>query len=244
MNSFSLSALWPLLLAAALPLIWWLRRSSSTNLNPRLLTAVTLLRASVFMLLVLAMARPVWHVATRDVSVVYALDVSRSVAPEYIDSALKWIREANRTQAPAAARYVAFADRAVMVDDLDALAKVAVTADPTAPASALQQGATDIEAALDQALLGFDADRVKRLILLSDGNQTQGDVWQVLPRLQAAQVRVFAFPAGGRARDDAWIESIEMPDGVRRDEPVVITVRVVSQAPARSTVWLRAGGTE
>jgi len=85
MNGLSLTALWPLLFAAALPLIWWLRHSSSTNLNPRLLNAVSVLRASAFMLLVLAIARPVWHAATRDVSVVYALDVSRSVAPEYID---------------------------------------------------------------------------------------------------------------------------------------------------------------
>jgi Ca-activated chloride channel family protein len=244
MASLSFTALWPLALLAALPLIWWLRYRSTTNLSPRHLDAAMVLRAAAFALVVLALARPVWQAATRDVSVVYALDVSRSVAPTYIESALRWIREANRSQAPSTARYVAFADHAVLFDDLEQLPKLAVTADASAPAGALQQGATDIEAALDQALLGFDADQVKRLVLLTDGNQTRGDVWQVLPRLQAEGVRVYAFPATVRAQNDAWIEAIEAPNGVRRDEPVGISVRVVSQAQAQASVRLTSAGSE
>ncbi len=244
MSGFSLTALWPLALTAALPLIWWLRRRSITNLSPRHLDAAMVLRALAFTLVVLALTRPVWNAATRDVSVVYALDVSRSVSPTYIEAALKWIRAANRSQAPATARYVAFADRAVMVDDVDELPRLAVSADAAAPTGALQQGATDIEAALDQALLGFDADQVKRLVLLTDGNQTQGDVWQVLPRLQAEAVRVYAFPAGVRAQNDAWIESIEAVDSVRRDEPIAISVRVVSQAATPATVRMIGAGVE
>jgi uncharacterized membrane protein len=244
MNSFSFAALWPFALLAALPLIWWIRHRSTTNLSPRHLDAVMALRACAFALVVLALTRPVWQAATRDVSVVYALDVSRSVAPAYIESALNWIRDTNRSQAPATARYVVFADRAVLLDDLEQVPKLAVTSDRAAPASALQQGATDIEAALDQALLGFDATQVRRLVLLTDGNQTQGDVWQVLPRLQAEGVRVFAFPATERAQSDAWIESIEAPNGVRRDEPISLSVRVVNQGEAQAAVRLMSAGSD
>ena len=48
-----------------------------------------------------------------EVAFAEALDVSRSVAPGYIESALKWIRDANRTQSPATTRYVVFAERAL-----------------------------------------------------------------------------------------------------------------------------------
>jgi uncharacterized membrane protein len=242
MGGFDLAAPWLTALAALLPLIWWVRARSSTNLNPRLLNAAMWLRSAAFTLLVISLAQPVWHAATRDVSVVYALDVSRSVSPRSIESALKWMREAARSQADA--RYIAFADRPVLVNDLDGIAKVAVSADAAGPAGALQQGATDLEAALDSALSGFAADRVKRLVLFTDGNQTRGDVWQALPRLIAAKVRVFAFPAAERAHNDAWIESIELPASVRRDEPVQATVRVVSQAETPATVRLRTGRTE
>jgi uncharacterized membrane protein len=151
------------------------------------------------------------------------------------------MREKTRIQPPATPRYDANADHAVLLDGVTLLPRLAVSADEAAPASALQQGATDIESALDQALLGFDADQVKRLVLLTDGNQTRGDVWQVLPRLLAEGVRVYAYPASVRAQSDAWIESIEVQSGVRRDEPIAVGVRVLSQASAQATVRLRSG---
>ena len=244
MTSLSFTALWPLALLLGLPLIWWLRRGSATNLSPGYLNAATALRTLAFTLLVFALTAPVWLAATREVSVVYALDVSRSVSPAYIESALRWIRESNRSQHPATARYVAFADRAILLDDVEQVPQLAVTSASSAAAGALKQGATDIEAALDTALLGFAPDQVKRLVLLTDGNQTQGDVWQVLPRLQSEAVRVYAYPAGARAQNDAWIEAIDIADGARRDEPVTISVRVVSQAPAQASVRLTSGGSE
>ncbi len=237
-------ALWPLALLAFLPPIWWLGRRSRTNLGPRHLAAATALRALAFLLLLLALMQPVWHAGTRDISVVYALDVSRSVAPAFVQSALEWIRSANREHAPTSARYVVFAERPVLVDDLGQVSKVAVTSDVGAGNAAVQQGATNIELALGEALLAFDPDQIKRLVLFTDGNATQGNLWRELPRLQAAQVRVFAFPATARARHDAWIESIEVPTGVRRDEPVAVTVRVASQGAARALVRLSTAGGE
>ena len=80
-----------------------------------------------FALVLLALTRPVWHAATRDISVVYALDVSRSVAPAFVESALEWIRGANRSQAPATARYVVFAERPCWSTISMQLPKLAVT---------------------------------------------------------------------------------------------------------------------
>ncbi|HYL18611.1 MAG TPA: VWA domain-containing protein [Burkholderiales bacterium] len=237
-------SLWPLALLVLLPLIWWLGRRSATNLGARHLAAATALRALTFLLLLLALMQPVWLARTREVSVVYALDVSRSVAPDFVQSALQWIRSANREHAPATARYVVFGERPVLVDDLEQVSKVAVTSDARASRGAVQQGATNIELALDEALLAFDPDQIKRLVLLTDGNETTGNLWRELPRLKAAHVRLFAFPAAVRAQHDAWIESIEFPPGLRRDEPVAVLVRVASQGVTRAVVRLTNGAAE
>jgi Ca-activated chloride channel family protein len=237
-------ALWPVALLLLLPLIWGLGRRSNTNLGPRHVAVATALRALTFLLLVLALTQPIWRAGTRDISVVYALDVSRSVAPAFIQSALEWMRRANREHAPASARYVVFAERPIMVSDLGQVPKVAVTSDSDAAAATLQQGATNIELALDEALLGLDPDRIDRLVLMTDGNATLGDVWRVLPRLQAQRVRVYAFPAPLRAQRDAWVESIDIPSDVRRDEPVAVAVQVVSDSSARGVVRLYGVGGE
>jgi uncharacterized membrane protein len=113
-----------------------------------------------------------------------------------------------------------------------------------AAGAAIRQGATDIERALDEALLGFAPDEVKRLVLFTDGNQNHGDLWRAVPRLKEQGVRVFAFPATPRATRDAWLESIEAPSGLRRDEPVLVTARVVSTVEARARVRLVAGSEE
>jgi len=140
----SFEVLWPLALMALVPLIWLTGRRSSTNLGARHLALATALRTLTFVLLALALMQPVWRAGTREISIVYALDVSRSVAPDFVQSALDWIRRANREHAPAAARYVVFADRPMLLSDLDEVPKVAVTMDSSAPAGALQQGATNI----------------------------------------------------------------------------------------------------
>src|SRR6185436_11642492 len=53
---------------------------------------------------------------------------------------------------------------------------------------------------------------------------------------------VFAFPATPRTTSDAWVESIETPDVVHRDEPVTVNVRVVSQKHTRARVRLLVAG--
>jgi uncharacterized membrane protein len=237
-------SLWALTLLAVLPPILWFSRRSKTNLGRRHMVVATALRTLTVVLVLLTLMQPVWNASTRAISVVYALDVSRSVAPDFVESALEWIRNANREYAPASARYVVFAQRPILLNDLEEVPRVAVTTASGAGGSALQQDATNLELALDEALLGFDAERIDRLVLMSDGNATQGDLWRALPRLRAQRVRVYPFPARPRAPHDAWIESVEVPSDTRRDEPVAVTVRVMSMATARAMVRLREAGGE
>ena len=231
---------WPLLLLLLVPVLWWLSVRTRTSLSRRHLFVTTALRSLAVIMLALALTRPQWNSGASDISVVYALDVSRSVSSSFIEAALKWIGEADREARPAQSRYLAFADRAVLVDSVDGLSKIPVTEDGSAPGT-LNQSQTNIERALDEAFLGLDRDRVKRLVLLTDGNQTEGDIWRVLPRLKEANVRVYPVPAKPRDDGDAWVDGIELPGGLRAQEPVKVAVRVISPRAMQARVVVKNG---
>ncbi len=239
----SVESLWPLWLLALLPLIWWASVRTRSSLGRRHLAVATVLRSAALLFVVLALLRPVWTAPATQASVVYALDVSRSVASGFVQSALQFAQRANSEAKPEAVRYVVFAERPRMVTRAEDVPQVAVSDAPQADRTRLlYQGATNLERALDQSLLGLDPDRVKRVVLFTDGNQTDGDVWRALPRLVAQGVRVFPFAATPQTRTDAWIEAMDLPDNVRRDEPVSVTVRVFSQQQTRARVRLSAAG--
>ncbi len=236
-------ATWPLWLLLLLPVVWWGARRSRANLGRWHLVTVTVLRTLALALVVAALLQPVWSRTGARVSVVYALDVSRSVAAEFVQSALDFAERAGRQAQPAASRFVVFGEDARLVGSADEVADVSVSAVSRPGANgAVYQGATDLERALDLALLGLDPAHVKRIVLFSDGNQTRGDVWRVVPRLQAEGVRVFAFPAPPSSSGDAWVEAVQLPEAVRRDEPAAVIVRVVAQRAAPAQLRLSAGG--
>ncbi len=236
---------WPAAFLAAVPLLFWLAGRSRTRLGHRHVLVATVLRNFAIISLALALMRPQWNAESGDVSVVYVLDISRSVSSSFIEAAIKWIEQADKEGGPAVARYLAFADHAVMLAKPGDVRRVAVAEgrarDAAADPNVIDQTATNLEQALDTALRGLDRDRAKRIVLLTDGNQTAGDVWRVLPRLTRASVRVFPIPAKGRDDGDAWIAGIELPADIHSGEPITVTVRVISAVETPGQVWLRDG---
>jgi Ca-activated chloride channel family protein len=219
MSNLSIGATWPLWLLAALPAVWWLAWRSRTNLARSHIGAVTALRSLALAALIVALLQPAWTAQHAQVSVVYALDVSRSVASGFVQSTLQFIDKANREAAPALARYVVFAEDARVFASPQAVTGVGVTSTRGADPRLLYQGATNLERALDETLMALDPDRVKRVVLFTDGNQTRGDVWRSVPRLAAQGVRVFAFPARPQVQSDAWIEGMRCRPGCAAMNP-------------------------
>jgi uncharacterized membrane protein len=235
-----IGAVWPLMLAAIAPVIWWVGLNARSNLSARHRVAITILRSAAILALALAAARPQWNGGSTEVSVVYALDISRSVSPAFVTQALEWIGQTQRERAPAHSRIVAFAERPTVLQTVEEVRSLDVTRSMSS-GSGLALDATDLERALEESLLALDGDKVRRLVLLSDGNQTLGDAWRALPRLKSAGVRVFTIPARARDENDAWVADMEVPDPVRDAEPVAIVVRVVSMSETTARVALHRG---
>jgi len=235
--SVAFTHLWPLLLLLVLPLVWWMRTHTTVGLAARHLLFSTVVRTAVIVFLVLALMQPVWNRAGTWISVVYALDISSSIDPSFIDTAIGWIDGSVRQENPAHAGFVAFAGSAQSVSSPEDIRGVEVTG-----SRSIEQSATNLEAAVSQALRRFDPRYLKRLVLITDGNENAGDMMKVLGRAQEAGVRIFSMPATVRGEGDGWIETIELPQGIREHEPVAATVQVFSRVATTATVDLLGDG--
>ena len=234
--SITVTYYWPLLLLLAVPLIWLMRKHTSVGLAPRHLKFSTIVRTAVVVFLALALTQPVWHRAGKWISVVYLLDVSSSIDPSFVDRSIDWMATSASRGEPAHSAFIAFAGSARNVASAEAVRSVRVSADGAN--ASIDQSATNLETAVAQALRSFDPRYLKRLVLITDGNENAGDMMRTLGRAQDAGVRVFTLPATVRGDGDSWIETIDLPLGIREDEPVAATVQVFSRVATTATVQL------
>src|SRR4051812_25442164 len=203
---------WPLALAVIVPFVWWMRQSTVADLSPKHLRLSTTIRTTMISLLILALMQPTFYRHTSAISTVYLLDVSESVSSASIQSAIQWIRNVTDAGHPSDSRYIAFASNSVSFESLDDLTQVSVSNKVgRAGRDTIDQSETNIASAMVGALHHFAPDHLKRLILISDGIETAGDVAELLPRLRQEHVPVFTVPLESRSSQDAWIETVRTP---------------------------------
>ena len=227
---------WPVLGLVAVPFIWRLSQRSTLGSSPRHRAVAAAFRIAVVVFLVSALIEPVWHRSGTWMSVVYALDVSSSIEPTFVDTAIDWIASANTRGDPAHAAFLAFGGSARAVAAAEGIRSVEVSADGAN--RSINQSVTNLEAALTRALRSFDPRYLKRLVLITDGNENAGNVSRVLGEAQENDVRVFTLPATVRGEGDSWVEAIDLPDEIREQEPVTATVRVFTRVATTATVEL------
>ena len=230
---------WPLLLLIAIPFIWQVQRSTTMDLAHKHLQLSVAVRSAVVLLLVLALMQPVVYRSGPWVSVAYVLDVSKSVSPAAVQSAIKWIQQTNGSGNPASVHFVPFGANAEVLETLDQLKGISV-ADHSENGS-IDQSGTNIEAAVGSAVQTFPPHHLKRLVLVTDGNENSGHVTSLLTRLRAEDVRVYTMPLDARVNRDAWIEGIMSPSEIEPEALFPVEAHVYSQSRhvRRSSIALR-----
>ena len=118
------AALWLLL---GVPLIWLAHLVTRTNFNPRQRVAQAAARSLLLAALALGLARPVISSTSSQQSIVYAVDVSHSVASHVIEAAAARIDELNAAVRPSHTRIVTFGKRATTAASTDALRQLAIS---------------------------------------------------------------------------------------------------------------------
>ncbi|HEX4210936.1 MAG TPA: VWA domain-containing protein, partial [Candidatus Binataceae bacterium] len=187
----------------------------------------TLLRLGLFATLVLMIAGlqlPIQSAAQR-MAVVVALDQSSSIAPEqrhWMSDRLAAIRARMNPQDRLAV--IGFGRDAQLIKPLG---------DPRLPAglnASADPTATDIGGALTTAIGLFPAADEKHLILLSDGNETQGSARDELPALAEDGVRVYTAAPPPPANARVALTNFEAPAVVHAGASFALRLDLDSEA--------------
>ncbi len=231
-----------LLLLLVTPGLFVVLRRSLADFPPGQLALQGALRALVLAGVAAALAGPELRRPAHGVSIVALADVSDSVPTE----ALAFERTALATLARAAAeqgdpppRVVRFAARPEEV----------VTEAEGGPA--LARFSAEGGAATDPALaagLGaglVDTEAIPRLLLLSDGIATRGDLPSAAAHLGARGISIFALPLPAPAAGDAAVVDLTAPDEIHERVPFRVGVRLLADRATTARVRLEAdhGGT-
>jgi Ca-activated chloride channel homolog len=227
--------LWCLLL---LPLVWVARRGARTGFSPRQGRVQAVVRACLVATLVFALARPVISVSSSSTAIVYLVDVSHSVASRGIETAADTIDRLKAALAPADTRIVAFGRTAAPLPDTAALRRLAGES-PAGVADPVGRDGTNLEQALAVARAELPPGTNGRILLFSDGHDTEGSSHVMADRLAADRVPVFATPLPPRDLGDTWVDAVRAPTGVPDGASAPLTVTVGSQRAGHGIVTVR-----
>jgi Mg-chelatase subunit ChlD len=191
------------------------------------------LRSAAYAALVLALAglALTTHMPSDHLTVVAAVDVSPSIDAAGRAWAQRYLRHLQSQLVPGD-------ELAVLAfgDGVELLRAPGVTDPLPATLPALPGPATDLGAALDAAMALLPADGARRIVLLTDGNQTRGDGERRLPWLRAAGVRVDAAVPPHEAVSDVRVERVVAPEMTGVDSPVPVRVVAHNDGPLRPAV--------
>ncbi|MCO5296183.1 MAG: VWA domain-containing protein [Fimbriimonadaceae bacterium] len=197
-----------------------------------------LLRAVVAACLVLALAGPESHRANEGVCTIFVLDRSDSISDadrrreqSFVEDSLQHLGEKD------AVGVVVFG-REAMVDAAPSRFK-----ELGAIASVVDRSASNLASALRLASASFPDGKARRLVVLSDGNETLGDAADAARVAAADGIEIDVVPLGSQGRaGEVLVESAELPRDVRIGQPFAVRVGVDADRATRAVVTLDRDG--
>ncbi len=226
-----------LLLVPALLLTIGLHLASRRRIGLGRRRLAVLIRATLLTALVLALAGfrlvlPVDRLAT-----VFVVDLSDSVGTAGREDALAWLRESLKVMPEGDVAGIVGFGRAALVERLPADVR-----EIDRIASTPVRSATDIGAALRLASALFPDDAQKRIVLLSDGNDTTGSGQSEAALAAARGIQIETRAIGLGAANEVVVERLTTPSTAKIGEDLEATAEITSTIAQPATVRLYADG--
>ena len=228
---------WFLLLLLALPLLFaiaWPRRSPLRRGRDAL---SLLLRAAIFLFIVLALAGAQRVQHSERLTTIFLLDASDSVAGTAAETGLRYLREALAEMGPD--------DQAgLILFGADAVVERSVSDSPRLgqPASLVNGSYTNIAKAVRLGLTLFPQDTTRRLVILSDGGANVDDARQAVQLAQASGVEVSVVPLAAQSGVEVRLDDLTAPSTLHQGERFDLTVKIHSTAPMSAPLQIFSEG--
>src|SRR6185369_11837064 len=223
-----------LYLAAIVPVFYLLRVLSLTDLSlAQQLTQATL-RSLVIAGIAIALARPSWITEQSKVSTIALVDVSDSVSDKHLAAARAYLDSIEAATGEGNLQLVTFAEKPTVVRKPDGK--------PLSAANARHPGGgagTDIQAAMQLAYGMYPDGYLPRMVIVSDGNQTQGDVAVEAYRAKELGVRVSWRTFDQDKTSEIRVVGVTVPDEIKVGQPYDVTAEVWSTEAQKATLALQ-----
>lgn len=206
-----------------------------------------LLRSCFVCALALALARPVTETTTSEQSVVFLVDVSNSVTDPAIEKARADILDALRAAPETTeAHLITFAERPRLAPPLRDPATgdwtIPLVADLRPVANTGTAGSsTNIQAALQLAYGLLPSGRLKRVVIHSDGLETEGDLLAESSRAAEFGVKLFAAPYTEPPPAEVAALGLSAPNRVELGQTFKVAATVYSTRATKAKVLLYQG---
>ena len=237
------SPLWLLAFPICAILTLLIARRSLQGLG-RVSRAVTLtLRLIVLLLLSMVLAEPNWRDVSDDVAVILVQDTSASM-PADRTKEVDRIKQEVLEGAEAADRFGIVS--AAVTPQIRAVPAPPRNLAPDSLATKdwleLQREGTDLAAAIRLALAIVPRDAATRIVLSTDGNETDGSLLEAAQAARVAGIPIDILPAPFDLAHEVIVEGLVAPATARKGQTSNLRVVLNTTAPARGTLALAING--
>lgn len=225
-------------LVALAPWFWWMHVAGFGGL-PKARGPVSLfVRLLLLGLFAMVLAEP-RAVRSKDVmSVVFAVDVSDSIYSA--DQAITYVTNTVQNHRPKGK-----SDEAGLLI-FGKTPAIELNPGMSFPFEALnsqvERGATNLEQALSMSSVVLKEDVQGRIVLVSDGVQTEGNLLRILDDLKSRGVAVDVLPIDYTYNEEVWLERLDLPQQVKLGETYEAAMVLSSLADGKGKLVLRENG--
>jgi uncharacterized membrane protein len=222
-----------LVLLAVIPLLVIWSRRSLAGLGPSRRRLAIGLRSVVLALLALALAGLSFIKKSDSLSVIFVVDQSRSVSNEFKQLAIDYIEEVRKLKPVNDHVGVVFFDGEPRIEWLPAkdIGELKIT-------SGRSPDRTDIGQALRMALALFGEDHAKRIVLISDGNETASKALAEASAIRDAGAVIDIVPIDYDHQEEVIVERLIAPAEARKGQTIDLKMKLSSRKATRGRIRL------
>jgi uncharacterized membrane protein/Mg-chelatase subunit ChlD len=224
-------------LAFLIPWFWWMHLAGGSGLAGSRAVVALLTRLTVVALFITLLAEPRAVRKSDTLSVVYALDVSDSMGEKISDQALSWVMQSvqKKPEKDEAGLVVFGRDAAVELPPRQTFPFETIN-------SRVAKDGSDLAKALSLSAAMLPEGNQGRVVLISDGNETDGSVTSQLDELKSRGIAVDVLPIGFDYEKEVWLERLDLPRVVKQGETYEASVLLNSLTAGKGTLRLQENG--
>lgn len=196
---------------------------------------VLISRIILLILIVIGISDITINLKGENISTVFLLDVSDSMSDfksegvKFIDNALKEMPKNNK------AGVVVFGDNASVdkfMDDNKEYKQIK---------SAPIINSTNIEKAINSSLSLFDKGAAKRIVLITDGEENQGDLLKNVPGIKKENIDFKVYKVENAQGEEVYVEEVKVPDNISIGEEFSVITKIQSNVQTKAKLTLFSG---